>query len=157
MLGTFRLYWDNSTLVCSLKMCCDKGDKQVLCYITYTCTKHLLLLRGSRHIQQKLYLPWVFAIFTARKRSLGQGNDFKPVVHSIHGKGCIMSFSVSGPMFLPGGSLSGGLCQEGRGAVSGGGLCQEIPPIVQWTSGWYASYWNAFLLCHFSGNRDFWY
>ena len=50
MLGTFRLYWDNSTLVCSLKMCCDKGDKQVLCYITYTCTKYLLLLSGSRHI-----------------------------------------------------------------------------------------------------------
>ena len=30
-------------------------------------------------------------IFTARKRSLGQGNIFTPVCHSVHGRGLVVS------------------------------------------------------------------
>ena len=39
-------------------------------------------------------------IFTDRKRSLGQGNVFTPVCHSVHG---------GGGSLHPGGSASGGL------------------------------------------------
>ena len=54
-------------------------------------------------------------IFTARKRSLGQGNVFARVCHSLS----MMSLSVSGPMFLMVSVRGGGLCQEGA-------LCQDI-------------------------------
>ena len=53
-------------------------------------------------------------IFTAHKRSLGQGNVFTPAYHSVHGGGGLP----------PGGSASGGLprwvCLQG-GSASGGG------------------------------------
>ena len=35
-------------------------------------------------------------IFTARKRSLGQGNDFAPVCHSVHRGGVSVGVSVQG-------------------------------------------------------------
>ena len=95
---------------------------------------------------------------------LRQDNVFTPVCHSVHrGRGSLSQHapqvtwprgvSVWGGVLCPGGSLSGGVCPEGvsRGP---GGLCpegvsvrgvsvRETPRTV--TSGWYASYWNAFL------------
>ena len=65
-----------------------------------------------------------YSIFTARKRSLGQGNIFTPVCHSVH---------------------TGGIClSAGAGAGADTPLrsaCWEIRS----TSGQYASYWNAIL------------
>ena len=34
---------------------------------------------------------WNDAIFTARKRSLGQGNIFTPVCHSVQGGACMVA------------------------------------------------------------------
>ena len=33
-------------------------------------------------------------MFTARKRSLGQGNIFTPVCHSVHGGACMVALGV---------------------------------------------------------------
>ena len=82
---------------------------------------------------------WVVCILlecnlaTARKRSLGQGNIFAPVCHSVHR-------GVPGPRgLLRGGCLLLGEVGLLRGGVPGGDHC----------CGRYASYWNAFLF-HFS-------
>ena len=50
-------------------------------------------------------------IFTARKRSLGQGNIFTPVCHSVHGGACVVA--------------PGGACMVARGGMRGcwGGMC----------------------------------
>ena len=66
-------------------------------------------------------------IFTARKRSLGQGNIFTPVCHSVHGGGvCSWRGACSWGVPAPGGCLvwgclllvGGGACP--RGSASGG-------------------------------------
>ena len=50
------------------------------------------------------------SIFTARKRSLGQGNIFTPVCHSVHREaGCLVL----------------GACHVRGGAWSGGGACSQ--------------------------------
>ena len=58
-----------------------------------------------------------FFFVTARKRSLGQGNMFTPVCHSVHGRG------VPGPVgcLVPGGCLVWG------GAWSGGVPGGDLP------------------------------
>ena len=97
--------------------------------------------------------------FTARKRSLGQGNIFRSVCKSFCSEGglCMMSLPVwylvpcffslqgvcvPGPMFLLGNLCLGALCP---GALCPGGLCREIPPLRNKKSRRYAYYWNAFL------------
>ena len=67
----------------------------------------------------------VCQMITARKRSLGQGNVFTRVCHSVHGgEGglCMMSLPVwlPGPMFLPGVSVSGPMFFRGEGSLSQG-------------------------------------
>ena len=76
-------------------------------------------------------------IITARKKSLGQGNVFAPVCHTVD-RGS-----------LP---LGGCLPPEGSGSrwsASGRGLDRPLPPAEQHgprsTSGRYASHWDAFL------------
>ena len=65
-------------------------------------------------------------IITARKRSLGQGNIFTPVCHSVHRGG-----KMPGPRGVPGGCLlPGGLLPGGRGACSGDG--GEVPASRGW-------------------------
>ena len=108
-------------------------------------------------------------IFTVRKRSLGQGNIFKSVCHSVHRRGAWF-WGVPGP----GGCLvPGGVPGPGRYLVPGECLVQGegvpgpagcLVPGAAWCQGgawsrgawWrppddycclrYASYWNAFLL-----------
>ena len=75
-------------------------------------------------------------IFTAHKRSLGQGNAFTPVCHSVHRWGL----------------------HTGGSASRKGGWAD--PPIAYYgirsTSGRYASYWNAFLfsVCFQLNNKN---
>ena len=82
----------------------------------------------------------LFCFITARKRSLGQGNVFARIRHSVHWRGgsLMMSLpvclsgpmfllvgSVSGPMFLPGCLSPGGVQSKGvsvQGGLSPGGL-----------------------------------
>ena len=108
-----------------------------------------------------LHLCEVFMslIITARKRSLGQGNIFTPVRHSVHRggvRGCSEGVCVVAPrghVWL----LLGGVRGCSRGGVLGcsrGVACVVAPggvdgirrdTEIQSMSGWYASYWNAFL------------
>ena len=91
----------------------------------------------------------VLGMFTARKRSLGQGNMFTDVYLSAGG--------VPAPSGLPspgGGAWSGGVWSRGclvpggvpapRGGVWSRGVPDGDPP-DGYCCGWYASYWNAFL------------
>ena len=90
----------------------------------------------------------------ARKRSLGQGNVFTRVCHSVHrGEGalCMISLPVwlPGPMFLPGGLCLWSHVPSGRVSITDTPFDRDLPgqrPPCTVRSGWYASYWNAFLL-----------
>ena len=95
-----------------------------------------------------------YDIVTARKRSLGQGNVFTRICHSVNrGRGlCMMSLPVwlPGPMFLFGGLCpwshvsSGGLCPWSH--VSSGGLC----PWSHVSSGGLCL-WSHVVPCSFQG------
>ena len=52
--------------------------------------------------------------------------------------------SLSREVSVQGGSLSRGVLCQGGVSVQGVSV-RETPPHIQWTSGQYASYWNAFL------------
>ena len=103
----------------------------------------------------------LFSIFNECKRSLGQGNVFTHLYNSgVVGvlpreRGCFWRGLNPGEVLPP----EGGVCIQGRGLTMGRsasrGVC--IQGVGQaplrymgyygiWpTSGWYASYWNAFL------------
>ena len=108
-------------------------------------------------------------IITARKRSLGQGNIFTPVCHSVHRGGGHVWFGghawlqggvcmvAGGHAWLPGGMHGfqevhgcGGACTV-AGGMHGCGGCVVVGGVcigygkIQSMSGQYASYWNAFL------------
>ena len=98
-------------------------------YEKYSFTVYFCLNEAQENTLQYLNIALPFGshtnaiIFTARKRSLGQGNIFTPVCHSVHrgiclgpgGWGCLLPG-------VPGGDPPDGYC-----------------------CGRYASYWNAFL------------
>ena len=65
-----------------------------------------------------LNLAVLLGIFTARKRSLGQGNIFAPVCHSVHRGGCFLLGGVLPPGGRGGASSGGGAFSRGKG---GGG------------------------------------
>ena len=74
------------------------------------------------------------AVFTARKRSLGQGNIFTPVCHSVHGGGGAWSQGVG----VPGRGVPGrGVCSGGVPASGGGGTCSQgcLLPGGAWSRG----------------------
>ena len=82
----------------------------------------------------------LLCIITASKRSLGKGNVFTGMCHSVHGGGlCMMSLPVwlTGPMFLPGGVFVSGPMFPSRWVVvsvqgvsiQGGSLSGRLPPI----------------------------
>ena len=74
-------------------------------------------------------------IFTARKRSLGQGNVFTPVCHSVHrgslsgggevcpGGLCLGGSPAGGRVSVQGGLCPGVVSAQGGGSVCPGGLC----------------------------------
>ena len=93
-------------------------------------------------------------IFNARKRSLGQGNVFTPVCHSVHrGEGGLSN----PPMQIPQGwadplDAEPPRCRPpGLGRPPAGWADPQRagqtphPPPIRSTSGRYASYWNAYL------------
>ena len=95
-------------------------------------------------------------IFTARKRSLGQGNIFAPVCHSVY-RGGPWSWGWSGGAWSRGAWSWGCLVSEG---VPGPGVCGpgyvwsrgclvETSPRDGHCCGQYTSYWNAFLFLLF--------
>ena len=86
-------------------------------------------------------------IVTAHKRSLGQGNVFTRVCHSVQGgrrslyDGTSYLADWSGPMFLPGGLSVQGVSVQGDLYQ---GDPQDRDPLGK-VRGRYASYWNAYL------------
>ena len=73
-------------------------------------------------------------MFTARKRSLGQGNIFTPVCHSVHGRGVVSQHALQvvsqhalqwGGAWSRGGAWSGGSAPRGMSAP--GGCLVETP------------------------------
>ena len=118
-------------------------------------------------------------IITARKRSLGQGNIFTPVCHSVHRIGGVhgcwrVCMVAGGHAWLPGGGgvHGGGACVVAKGGMHGFGGHAWLPEGHAWLPGghaWlpgvcigynqiesmsrrYASYWNAFLFHVFFRN-----
>ena len=98
-------------------------------------------------------------IFTARKRSLGQGNIFTPVCHSVHRGGGLLGGCLvqggsalgGGDLLLGGGAWPGGGVLLWGGSARGGGVPGPRGCLVETSpDGYccrqYASYWNAFLL-----------
>ena len=81
-------------------------------------------------------------VFTARKRSLGKGNVFTCMCHSVHGRSL---FDVTSCLSLVPFPFQGDLCPGGLcpGESLSGGLPRQRAPTVK--SRRYASYWNAFL------------
>ena len=90
-------------------------------------------------------------IFTVRKRSLGQGNVFTPVCQSFCSRGgacpttCWDTYPLGRhpPGIHPSPLLGRPLTQADTPSP------RQTPPgcySIQSTSGWYASYWNAYLL-----------
>ena len=77
-------------------------------------------------------------VITAHKRSLGQGNVFTPVCHSVHGgrRGWLPSMHHRSHDQHPGGVLpteewsvyKGGFCLRGGLPTSRGGGVGQIPP-----------------------------
>ena len=84
---------------------------------------------------------WALTIVTACKRSLGQGNVFTRLCHYVTGKGlCPWCYFLSlVPCSFRGTSV------RGVSVLCPGQGCLYAGTPVRWTSGRYASYWNAFL------------
>ena len=113
---------------------------------------------------------FIICIVTAHKRSLGQGNIFTPVCHSVHRggvrgcgepawlwvgvHGCGGSCVVVGACMVAGGMCGWGACMVVGGHAWSGGMhgCRGEACIgydkIRSMSGRYASYWNAFLFNH---------
>ena len=89
-------------------------------------------------------------LVTTRKRSLGQGNIFTPVCHSVY-RGGVPGYPLpragTPPTPPPAGTPPGRYTSGRYTPPPGSSACWEIRA----TSGWYASYWNAFL---FSDRND---
>ena len=89
------------------------------------------VVEAACHVYYVTLIVPMLHFITARKRSLGQGNVFTPVCHSVHrGRVSVWVISVQGGL-CPGGSLSrwvsvqedlclGGLCS--------GSPCHRDPP-----------------------------
>ena len=90
----------------------------LMCYLIYLVLSILFSVMSTKPNR----------IITACKRSLGQGNSFTPVCHSVHGGGGVPGQVHPQTRYPPPPRSS---------------ACWEIRA----TSGRYASYWNAFLLC----------
>ena len=94
-------------------------------------------------------------LITDFNRSLGQGNIFTSVCHSVHrGGGWLPSRSHDQEVSIQGVSLQGGSASRGVGRLPqlglrvGGGRGWADNPQNTWDTvnkGPYASYWNAFL------------
>ena len=90
-----------------------------------------------------LYLP--SCIFTALKRSLGQGNVFTSVCHSVQGGGVTSQHASQIPWLVSWGSTPRGSLHPGVRVYLHGGLPSGRPPHATGTRKG-DSYWNAFLL-----------
>ena len=120
----------------------------------FTCSIHFLTIYQKYiHIFNSLLnKDNFFSISTARKRSLGQGNVFTPVCHSVHSggnlvwcqflsgwRGVSVHKGVSPGGLYSGGSLSAGLCPGGLclgGSLSKGSLSGSLHPPRTVKSGW---------------------
>ena len=83
---------DDITYCLLYRLCCDVTSRRCISDIFPSCHQNCDILLS-------------FSFITARKRSLGQGNIFTPVCHSVH-RGCVC------------GCFGGGMCGCSRGGVA---------------------------------------
>ena len=81
-------------------------------------------------------------IITARKRSLGQGNIFTPVCHSVHGGEYLTRYPLPGTRCPPPGHQ---VHPPDTRYTPPGPQVHPPPCEIRSTCGRYASYWNAIL------------
>ena len=137
---------DDITYCLLYRLCCDVTSRRCISDIFPSCHQNCDSLLS-------------FSFITARKRSLGQGNIFTPVCHSVH-RGCVRGCSRGGCVVAPMGGwhawlLQGGVVALGGCVVAAGGCAWLLPgggmcgiwrdTEIRSMSGRYASYWNAFL------------
>ena len=105
---------------------------------------------GALKFSMKSYFTFrehTLKFITARKRNLVQGNIFAPVCHSVHRGGTWAGTPSAGPpgqvlpwqVHPPAGTPPGSACWN---------------TVNKRTSGWYASYWNAFLFRRFFAEEE---
>ena len=104
-----------------------------------------ILQKKNHKIKTNLILgvPLSISLVTARKRSLGQGNIFTPVCHSVHrGRRCYPSMHCRWYPSMPcrGGLLPGAAC------CLTGCLVEQPPPTGRLLLRAVRTYWNAFWL-----------
>ena len=113
--------------------------------------------RESAHVQKldSYFTYFVLDSFiTTRIRSMGQGNVFTCICHSVHGSrvhpGCTSwlhppSVCIPSRMRPP---WMHPLDAPASGFTPPSSRCIPLPPPEDrcYTGGWYASYWNAYLL-----------
>ena len=110
-----------------------------LAFLRWTFLLHLL---KTEHQIIQLFIGRLQSnIYYRSQRSCGQGNVFAPVCHSVHGGGCMLGYHP------PQGADTS---QEqtplrSRHPPRADPPEQTPPPRIRSMSGWYASYWNAFL------------
>ena len=86
-------------------------NKMFYSCLCYFCTSHISMYAEDFAIINRMFSSHktpnlsVLTVITARKRSLGQGNIFTRVCHSVHGEGSPMSLAswLPGPILLLGG------------------------------------------------------
>ena len=156
---------------------CFLSPQQYCIIIPVHALRYMLIInkQGSGGVPSAINY-WLFRIFTARKRSLGQGNIFAPVCHSVHREstwtGTPLASTPPGrytPQQVPPRQVhppSRYPLQVHRppwqvhflGRYTPGQVHPpQVHPLavharIRSTSGRYASYWNAFLL-----NRCEWF
>ena len=85
------------------------------------------------------------SIFTARKRSLGQGNIFAPVCHSVYGGGSTWVGTPQAGIPPWAGTPPRQVHLPWPGTPPWSGTPPATHAGIRSTSGRYTSYWNAFL------------
>ena len=120
-------------------------------------TQRISAARTKTPLWKAQKLLSILKIITTRKRSLGQGNIFTPVCHSVHKGGHAWLFRGGGACVVALGGVHG--CPRGVGVCGcSGEACIVLfrggmhgffsffgYNEIRSMSGWYASYWNAFL------------
>ena len=149
--------------VCSKTHCTSMGGTHLFLSklnVFYLHTQYSICLRknsidGFRGGVPRMYVPpvqFLSHIFTTRKWSLGQGNIFAPVCHSVHRGEYLGRYTPSLGRYISLGRypLQAGT-PPGRYTPQAGSPPTSVHAGIRSTSGRYAFYWNAFLFIQFSG------
>ena len=121
----------------------DKKNAVSKCRLIYVFCTYIVILYCQMHfvlVSRHMQLCIVRCSYFPQMK-LWEGNVFTPVCDSVHSWVSVQGGLCPGGIFVWG-SLSKDVCP---GGLCPGDLCQGDPPYHMVKSGWYTSYWNAFL------------